>query len=290
MSFCIYFKLDYLPVSIDTICLYCQFLSRSLTPQSVQNYISGVKFLHLIAGLPFPHTQSFELKVTLRGIARLAQHCPIRAPPVTPFILREVAAISDFSSTDDIVFLTAFLFAFFLFACISNIVPLSSKSFDLNHVLCRKDISLTPYGLLVTFHWTKTIQFGQRKLTIPLVRIPGSPLCPVHMYHIMCSLIPAPPSSPTFVLPSSTGTLIPLTKAKFVLGFRQRLARAGVPKASSFRGHSFRRGGASWAFHTGVPGELIQIFGDWSSEAYKSYLELSHSSKLLVASRMTSAL
>ena len=44
--------------------------------------------------------------------------------------------------------------------------------------------------------------------------------------------------------------------------------RAGVSKASSFRGHSFRRGRASWAFNTGVPGELIQILGVWSLEAW----------------------
>ena len=57
-----------------------------------------------------------------------------------------------------------------------------------------------------------------------------------------------------------------------------------------FRGHSFRRGGATWGFYTSVPGELIQIFGDWASNAYKCYLEFSDDAKLRVAREMVSSL
>ena len=74
------------------------------------------------------------------------------------------------------------------------------------------------------------------------------------------------------------GSYIVITKAQFVSVFRSRLARMGVHNPSRFRGHSFRRGGATWHFHAGVPGELIQIFGDWASDAYKCYLEFSEGS------------
>jgi hypothetical protein len=36
----------------------------------------------------------------------------------------------------------------------------------------------------------------------------------------------------------------------------------------------------------GIPGEFIQIDGDWASDAYKSYLEFSMASKLHVAQKM----
>ena len=64
----------------------------------------------------------------------------------------------------------------------------------------------------------------------------------------------------------------------------------GVDNPSHFRGHSFRRGGATWAFRTGVPGELIQIYGDWASDAYKCYLEFSEDANLIVAREMVSSL
>ena len=38
--------------------------------------------------------------------------------------------------------------------------------------------------------------------------------------------------------------------------------------------HSFRRGGATCAFHAKVPDSLIQLQGDWVSDAYKRYLEM----------------
>ena len=51
-----------------------------------------------------------------------------------------------------------------------------------------------------------------------------------------------------------------------------------------FSEHSFRRGGATWAFQSGVPGEMIQILGDWASDAYKKVLEFSMQDKLSIAS------
>ncbi|CAC5393969.1 unnamed protein product [Mytilus coruscus] len=43
--------------------------------------------------------------------------------------------------------------------------------------------------------------------------------------------------------------------------------------SSQYSGHSFRRGGASFALECGLPGEVIQAHGDWRSDAYKAYLD-----------------
>jgi len=37
--------------------------------------------------------------------------------------------------------------------------------------------------------------------------------------------------------------------------------------------HSFRRGGATWALSSGVPGEVIKVMGDWKSSAYLAYID-----------------
>ena len=52
----------------------------------------------------------------------------------------------------------------------------------------------------------------------------------------------------------------------------------GLPK-NNYSGHSFRRGGASWALQAGRPGEVIQILGDWKSDTYKEYLHLNTQTK-----------
>ena len=79
LLFCLYFKFTPIPVQLETICLYAQFLSRTLTPQSIRNYLSGVKLLHLFVGANYPFTKGFILSLMLRGVARQALHTPWRA-------------------------------------------------------------------------------------------------------------------------------------------------------------------------------------------------------------------
>ena len=45
--------------------------------------------------------------------------------------------------------------------------------------------------------------------------------------------------------------------------------------------HSFRH--ALLYFKTGVPGEIVQLFGKWASDCYLRYLRLTHESLLDVA-------
>lgn len=72
--FCFYFKPTPVPAELTRVCLYVQFLSRTLTPPSIRNYLSGVKLLHLFSGADYPFTKDFVLSLTLRGIARRAFH------------------------------------------------------------------------------------------------------------------------------------------------------------------------------------------------------------------------
>ena len=151
-------------------------------------------------------------------------------------------------SLSDLVFSCAFLFAFFLFARISNLAPASFGSFDPTKQLCRGDIVVTRFGLLITFKWSKTNQTGAKSLKLPLLYTSDPALCPVRAYLHMCSCLPAPTSAPAFFTAYHPGSHIAITKSQFVSVFRARLARMGVPHPTRFRVHSFRRGGATWAF------------------------------------------
>lgn len=291
IAFCLYFKFKPVPATSRVICLYCQFLSRSLTPQSIRNYLSGVKLLHLMAGLEFPFLQSYELRVTLRGIDKIAKHTPNRASPITPEILCRIIEASDLEDAFEVTMLCAFLFAFFLFARVSNIVPLNASAFNKHVHLCRGDIYRTDEGLLVLFKWTKTIQCNERRLLLPILPMQNSLLCPVAMFDRMCRWVPAPEYAPAFLHKITyKNQCKAISKALFINFLRKKLNSAGIAHPELYRGHSFRRGAVSFAFHCGVPGELIQIFGDWASDAYKVYLEYSLTAKIRVADSMRSRL
>ena len=110
-------------------------------------------------------------------------------------------------------------------------------------------------------------------------------LCPVAAYARTLSFCGSTSYVPAFVF-MDKGKVRWLTRANFIHHFRAVIARAGCT-ASDFTGHSFRRGGATWAFQCGMPGELIQICGDWASDSYKRYLEFSTQNKLDLAALLT---
>lgn len=287
--FCTYFKLPPLPTSVNILCLYGEFLSRSFkSVSSIQNYISGVKTLHLILGFDFPSEDWFSVKLLYRGLARQNPHLPHRSLPITPDILLKMYPHLDLSDPLDATYWCSFLFAFFLMVRKSNLVPDSTKTFDSQKQLCRKNIRVFENYLIVYIHWSKTIQFGDRKLDIPLVKIKDSPLCPYNAFTHMCTLVPAGEDDPAFLLPNKKDVTV-LTYPVFQNKLRDILQKCNLDP-SNFSSHSFRRGGASWAFHCKVPSELIQYHGDWRSDAYKIYLQFNFDDKLSISRAMANNL
>jgi integrase len=98
----------------------------------------------------------------------------------------------------------------------------------------------------------------------------------------MISMIPGNPVEPLFFVPRGNG-IVPLYKRTFLSHLRDMLARSGDTDSARFTCPSFRRGGASWAFANNVPGEMIQVFGDWASDCYKIYLDISMDKKCYFA-------
>ena len=179
--FCHYFSLlPLLPADLDRICMYVQFLSRSMSsPSSWKSYVGGVKVLHLLSGYPFPHLESWEYKLLVKGAAKLHPFTPRQALPITPAILLDIFQVLDFTRPVHVALWSAFVVGFFLFARKSNLVPPSMSSFDPSRHLCRGDIRLSNEGILVHIKWSKTIQAGERYVLVPLAALPGSPLCPL---------------------------------------------------------------------------------------------------------------
>ena len=191
--------------------------------------------------------------------------------------------VIDFTDLRQVALWASYLIAFYIFGRKSNMVPPSKAAFDPSKHLQRKDILMSDAGLIVVIKWTKSLQLFTKKLTIPLAAVPGSPLCPVSAFKLMVSLIRAKPSAPAFVYPCKK-QLVSLTYSDYTNFLMYTLQKVRVnPRAYS--AHSFRRGGASWAFRCGVPADLIQSHGTWRSEAYKQYLTFTLDTKLSVTQK-----
>ena len=222
------------PSCLVGYCVFILSVFKSFHDSSVGEELSKQPKLHVVTG--------FELHLTLHGLDRMHRHLPSRAPPVTPDLL--CALVQCRGSQFDFIFNGTF----FLFARISNLVPVSARSFDPAKHLCQVDIKITSFRLSVSFKWSKTNQTRTKVLALHLLRNSDHLLCPVWTYLKMCTFLPAPVQPVFFTLEGLSGHYTIITKSQFVLVFRSRLQRLGVSDSSKFRGHSSHRGGATWAF------------------------------------------
>lgn len=173
LLFCFYFKLTYLPAETETLSLYAQFLGRSFqSTHAIKNYISGFKTMHHLLGYSTANINDFLINLALRGISRQNPHLVTQAKPITPEILMSKHEVLDFSIKSDVVYWCLFLFAFFLFARKSNLFPDSDNYVKIKFLL-REDVQICANTLIINDKWSKTIQFGERLLKIPLIEISG---------------------------------------------------------------------------------------------------------------------
>lgn len=133
-------------------------------------------------------------------------------------------------------------------------------------VITRANLVFTPSGANIDVSASKTIQCQQRALVLPIPSISGSRLCPISALRCYLSLNPGPGSAPLFTVPSDSG-LEPITY-KQSLGFLSRVVSRRNLDPSRFSPHSFRRGGANFAFDCHIPSEINKLQGDWQSDAY----------------------
>ena len=117
------------------------------------------------------------------------------------------------------------------------------KAFDKNRQLCHSDVLIGEKGLLVQFRRSKTNQFGNRMLLVPVLAIPGSVLCPLEAYSNMLRLITAKGDGPAFVLPVKE-TLVPVTYQVLQKFIKKCVAKLRLDPGL-FSSHSLQRAGAS---------------------------------------------
>lgn len=270
-----------IPAEPTHICQYAAFLARSLKPSSIPNYLNIISILHKEFNLPNPLTNNWPLQSLLTGIKRVKGEPPSQKLPITPEILHLIYTKLNLRSSFDASFWAICLVSFFGMLRKSHLLASSSRSFDPSQQLLRSDFQFFPWGVLIDIRWSKTIQFRERVVQLPLPLIPGSPLCPVTAIRRAFSFVTHPPlQSQAFMWVDPTSLAYKVfTYSRFLRRLQSILQALGLP-AKDFASHSFRRGGASFAFRAGLPVELIKILGDWHSDAVLLYLTVPLSVRL----------
>ena len=286
LYFCLKFNRPVCPTDRDTLMAFARLESLTVSFGTLKNIFSSIRFLHLAKNQKFPD-DDWQLESTLKALKRELSGAPLQTLPITPEILLKMYVFVDTESPKGLAEWSAYLTSFYCMLRKGSAVPKSLDNFNPEKDLSRKKLSIPPGAgiALIMMNYSKTNQFGNRNVVIPMLKNPVLALDPVYHLDQLLSRYPVDSNQPTF-------SYIEKNKVKCVTyqGFTKELKRllclAGL-KADSYSGHSFRRGGASYLYRLGADPLLIQASGDWASDCYTRYVFLSLDQRLHAQKMMT---
>lgn len=287
-TFCELRALQPFPISVQSSIRYISYLvTQKRTYGTILNHISSLKYAHQIARYELTWSSDYRFQLLLSGAKQFLGQAVSRKSAITPSILHAASDLFNFSIPLHATMWALFVIAFFTFLHKSNLVPDNPQQIS-SKVITWANLVFTPSGANIHVSASTTIQCQQRALVLPIPSISGSHLCPISALQRHSSLNPRPSSVPLFTVLPGSG-LEPITYRQFS-GFLSRVVSRLNLDPSRFPPHSFRRGRATLAFDCHIPSEIIKLQGDWQSNAYLVYFELSQQQKQRVCHAMTSKL
>lgn len=292
LRFCALFGFAHLAFAKDelTFMRYVAWLSATCSHDTISNYLHGVRVLYQQRGLGHPFAGMVFLPMLRQGLRRLKGGPARKKRPVTPHMLRMWQQLMDSTNPMHSALFACMLVAFFGFFRKSTVAVGTGSLADPDLHLQRRHIAVDEdrYCLVITVPKSKTNPFRERVDSIYIAGSRGSRLDPVAAYKAMLQHSPAPPGAPAFGW-VQTGSYVAITHAFLVKSTKQYAAAIGMDPAE-VAGHSYRRGGATFAFSAGAPDQLIQWQGIWASLTYRGYIDLPVSARMLVSQLMHTAI
>ena len=290
LCFCIFFGLCCLPAKVEDVIPFLELMALSSGYDHIKAVFGSIGFLHKNLGICFP-SDSFQIKLTLQSLKRRLARAPNQALPIAPAHLLKMYQFIDISNPQDLALWCAFLVGFFGLLRKKSICPEDPSDIDPAKILTVRKVSVDRgKGIALLYvNFSKTIQFGQRDLIIPLVSSSCKALDPVYHLDLLLSRTNAPPDSPAFSYRMKSGSVSFITHKLFTTRLKNLLSKAGF-SPEKFSGHSLRRGAATFLYNCGSSQLEIQACGDWQSQIFTRYLFVSLDRRLYSQKLMASNL
>jgi hypothetical protein len=288
------------PLSLEVwraFILWCHH-HRHLSPNSIDTYLSGLRFIHTLKGYSCNHLADDRLsKLLLRGIEHSStsfmDHPNTRRVVTLPLLVtlgNRIAATS-WPALDKQVIWAAATTGFFGTVRMGEILSAEEKSFSPASDLLWKDVRCTsPNSLLIHLKQPKSGLPGGEK--VDLFEFPGFGCCPVKaLKNLREKQIQAgntDESLPVFRFSSGKN----LTCAIMNRTLASLLSDLCVDGKDSISCHSFRAGIPSILsmFPDMVTSDQIKGWGRWQSDCYQLYTRLSLMEKEQIFGKIKQAL
>jgi hypothetical protein len=285
-----------LPFGEREILIFIDWLARrrNLKGSTINCYLSGIRQMHVIAGVTPPIIRTGLVKLVLKGltnrdnIASKSEHLSGRLPMTTNvmLLLKKLIERLDMNKKDKAMIWAVATVAFAGAFRISEILCKNESTFDPDFELLGRNV---PFSLdnsgQATAHFTLKCPKESKgnKVTIVDVFQNDGPLCPITAIRNWDRGSTKDPNLPFFRF--SDGT--PLTGAKLNLILDKTLGAYTDKTVGKFTTHSFRIGLATELGRLGYSDEEIMAAGRWSSRAFEAYIRLKRTKRAPVAKKIS---
>jgi hypothetical protein len=262
--------------------VWCHYY-KNLAANSIQTYLSALKFIHIIRGLPTSHLNEDKLsKLLLKGVEHTStgftKNPNIRRVMTFPLLmlLGQRIAATDWPSLDKQVVWAAALTSFFGTVRLGEILASEEASFSPASDLLWEDVRCTsPHSLLIHIKQPKSGIPGGEK--VDLFEFSGYNCCPVRaLKNLRKKQIlhgNTDESLPVFRFSSGKN----LTKAVLNRTLSALLSDIFVAGKDAISCHSFRAGIPSTLkmYPDLFTSDMVKGWGRWQSDCYQLYARLS---------------
>ena len=269
LKFCYTHKVNPLIPQTMQWCAFTEHLmQRSLAPATVRNKLSHVRTWIRSAQGSLHLLNEDTVKNHMDAIIRTSSHIPNIKEPVPISVFKSVLSLMN-TDPEGWVIRAALLILIYGGFRQSEVLPPTQESFKSEIHLTRGDVIISPNQIQVTIKYGKNL-FAPEKRRVHIFKTSPNPLmCPVVAVNKVLSVSPTMQhEQPMFVFPS-TGKPVPATHVSKIWKNSLITLKQDHKKYSL---HSIRKSMVTGSYLWGIPETMIQEYGAWSSNAYKSYL------------------
>ena len=241
---------------------------NQISPVNISNYLAGIRAHCIVFNLDSVYFQHHQIQYFFKSLKinrplqpKIHKHIDIQ-------LLTSITCVAE-TLHHPPVFKPLYILAYFSFLRLSNILPHIITTFDNTRHLAKGDVIFAEDQVLLIIKWSKTMQTRQGIRTISLPMLGLLPLCPVAALRSLLFLFPGEPNDPLFQIPRAHAQ-VPLTDS--VARRHLHTVSNSLQLSPHLTFHDFRRSGATWAFHHGVPLSQIMHHVTWRSDSVWKYI------------------
>ena len=265
MEFCDEFAGIIKPFPCDSaqVCLYVAYMARKLQYVSIINYLSGLNdFLKQNSQKPIDY-EDYNVKCCVKGTRRTLGDASKQAAPLLPAMLSCMMGHL-YDTVGHVCFRAAILTSFRGLLRKAHVTKSTAT-------LRRGDFTFYGWGMIIKVSKSKTIQYAERAVEIPVARLPKQELCAVYWTERHFEEVQAAPNQEAYRMLEPGKGSVPLKYSVYQDTLKHLCGEIGL-EPRLFSSHSLRRGGATFLYMAGASIAEIKRRGDWTSDCVYKYL------------------